>query len=363
MNNPGRTMQLVPCDKMLERVERYGSDSDVVLLQELLYAGELFVKATVSAFIAAVQDDRENHRYRIAHKLVRADGIGEWVQALDELLTGSATQNLAKEFYDIRRVFTERVDKNSWQYDCVRSLHAALSVVNVDIQPMGDRIALRAWFQWFAELRNKTRGHGAPTPSSCSAIVIHLDPAIKSLKANNPVFGLPWAHLHRNLSGRYRISPLGGDKSVFTPLGTSSSSTSSNLIDGIYIHIGDYRRVELMHTDADVSDFFVPNGAFRDSSYELHSLITDSRQRGDASPYLAHSGSRPKSETEGAGQLEVRGNVWTNAPTIAPNYIRRPKIEAEIYKLLMDDRHPIVTLLGRGGIGKTSIALATLQDL
>ncbi len=45
------------------------------------------------------------------------------------------------------------------------------------------------------------------------------------------------------------------------------------------------------------------------------------------------------------------------------DYIDRPKLEAELYGLLVDDKRPIVTLVGRGGIGKTSLALKVIPKL
>src|SRR3546814_3950578 len=56
---------------ILDRVERYGSDSDTALFTELLYAGEFIVKATTAAFVSAIEDDRQNHRYRLLHGLDR----------------------------------------------------------------------------------------------------------------------------------------------------------------------------------------------------------------------------------------------------------------------------------------------------
>ena len=55
--------------------------------------------------------------------------------------------------------------------------------------------------------------------------------------------------------------------------------------------------------------------------------------------------------------------MLTNLPTLAPGYVRRPRLEAEVCASLTNDRHPIVTLVGRGGIGKTSLVLAALREI
>ena len=118
-----------------------------------------------------------------------------------------------------------------------------------------------------------------------------------------------------------------------------------------------------MHTDPDVADFFFPNGGFKNSSFELHSLITDSRLNGDAMPYLATASERPPSETEGKGELDCVGHVFTNLPSLTHGYVHRHHLEEEARAVMTNDRHPIITLVGRGGIGKTSLALAILRDI
>lgn len=355
-------MPFAPIDLMTKRVEK-NRDSDYELFTELLYAGEFIVKTTVAAFVAAIEDDRESHRYRLIHALVRADGIGEWASKLEEALTGPASHHLASVLADDRRVFTERVRKGSWQYEAVNDLHQVLRGVQPSVQPMGERVSLRAWFTMFAELRNKTRGHGAMTSASCARLAPKLENSILLLIAHNPIFQRPWAYLHRNFSGKYKVVEIGGDGSEFAPLKSAAAIDGENYPDGVYMSAGRVRRIELMRSDLDASDFFLPNGAFNGKTYELHSLITDSRLTGDASPYLAMAGDRPASETEGKGDLDIVGKVFANLPAVPAGYVRRPRLEAEVRDVLTNDRHPVVTLVGRGGIGKTSLALAVLHEI
>jgi hypothetical protein len=178
-------MPFAPIDLMMKRVEKY-SNSDSELFTELLYAGEFIVKMTVAAFVASIEDDREHHRYRLLHALVRADGIGEWASSLEEALSGPASQHLTVALTDDRRILSERVRKGSWQYEAVQDLQEVLRGVYPDAQPIGDRVSLRSWFTKFAEVRNKTRGHGATTPATCA----RLAPKLR--------FGATW----RELPGR-----------------------------------------------------------------------------------------------------------------------------------------------------------------
>ena len=159
------------------------------------------------------------------------------------------------------------------------------------------------------------------------------------------------------------LLPLVEEKLPFAKFATDAALREIHHPDGIYIWVGRPRQVHLVHSDLDLNDFFVPNGSFNGKTFELHSPITDDRSRGDAGPYLTAPTGKPASETEGTDELNVIGDVYTNLPTATPYYVRRPQLENELRESLIDDRHPIVTLVGRGGIGKTSLALTVLHEL
>jgi len=245
----------------------------------------------------------------------------------------------------------------------VRELQEVLRGVHSSAQTGGDKVTLRAWFSAFAEVRNKTRGHGAITPAVCVKLAPFLDRSIRLLCKHNPIFARPWAYLHRNLSGKYNVMELGGDATAFAKLKSAEAITGDNYPDGLYIVGVDLRRVELVHTDINASDFYLPNGAFNGKTFELHSLISDSRLDGDGGPYLAVAGERPPSETHGGTKLDIAGNVFTNLPAVPAGYVHRSRLEDDVRKALLNDRHPIVTLVGRGGIGKTSLALSVLHEI
>lgn len=182
-------MTFKPLDLMLDRVYRYGADSDPALFNELLYAGEFVAKITTAALVSAIEDDCENHRYRMLHSLVRADGVGDWAQVLDEILIGPASQELAGDLSDAGRVFTERLGKGNWQHESVRDLHQVLMGVYDGTQPIGGKVPLRDWFRIFCELRNKTRGHGALTPATYAKLTPKIN---ASIRLQSWVFSRAW---------------------------------------------------------------------------------------------------------------------------------------------------------------------------
>ena len=356
-------MNHLPTTLMMDRVNSFGSDSDTSLLMELLYFGEYLLKLTTVTFVSAIDNDEHNHRYTLMHHLIRADSLGEWGKVLDEALTGAASQKFSPRFRNVRNEATMLVGNEHWQHSAVRHVHKSLELLDTSVPALNTKVSLRHWFQFFITLRNKTRGHGAPTPANCSKLALELKASIRLLCDHHPIFKLPWAYLHQNFSGKYRVVPLRVSCGDFDELKGKSAINGPRYPNGVYIWVEEPRHVELITTDLDVRDFFFPNGNLNGQTYELHSLITDNRIRGDAKPYMAPAGGRPASESEGKPALDQLGNVLTNIPNAPSGYVRRPNLESKVYNALLNDRHPIITLSGPGGIGKTSLALSLLHEL
>src|SRR5207302_9933811 len=56
-------------------------------------------------------------------------------------------------------------------------------------------------------------------------------------------------------------------------------------------------------------------------------------------------------------------NVFGNLPSVPHGYVHRAHLEEELKTRLLDRNHPIITVHGRGGVGKTSLALAVAHQL
>jgi hypothetical protein len=349
---------------MWERVEIARQDSDTALFLNLMYMGELVVKLVCAGMVASVSDDTDRHRYRLVHRLVRADGIGDWAATLDELLTGPAAQSVIADAQTEHRELTQKCNSGDWQYESVLSLDSCLRVLDKQREGFPFKFEGKRWFQFFTELRNKTRAHGATSATMCGQICPFLESSIRILTDNLSLFNREWAYLHRNLSGKYRVTRLSDSVASFDILkGARIPDTWRNNQDGVYIFFGHPCCVELLDTDADAMDFFLPNGAFTEKKYELISYLTDSRRNGNSDRYMAPATSLPKSETHGLGRLDSQGLLFGNVPPTPGGYVKRDVLQKELTECLLDDRHPIVTLVGRGGIGKTALALAVLHEI
>lgn len=355
-----------PIALMQSRIEDAKTDGDTAYWMHLLYFGELVTKYITLFFVAGIGVDKEQSRYSLLHKLVRSDGLGDWVQSLDEALFGPASQHLANGFHRDRNELTERFGPGTWQYSAIESLWAAAALVLNEQEAPPTKISLKSWFAKFVEIRNKTRGHGATNIATCIKMAPQLKSSLDTIVSSLSLFQHPVAFLHRNLSGKYRVVPLGGKPDVFLPLKSNSDLTgpqSRHLDEGIYLYVDDFLPLTLLFTDADCADFFFPNGQLKGLHFESLSYLSDSRIFRDATPYLKVAKDRPASETHGGSDIEIVGSSLSNIPPTLSEYVNRQELEDELVRKLQDDRHPVVSLRGRGGIGKTSLALQVVHKL
>src|SRR5262249_50298520 len=93
------------------------------------------------------------------------------------------------------------------------------------------------------------------------------------------------------------------------------------------------------------------------------SYITGNTMYADAQPYSIPAEPLPTSATQGLAELDVQGRTLSNVPPLFSEYVDRTSLQHEIGGLLVDDRHPIITLNGPGGIGKTSLAIKAINSL
>jgi tetratricopeptide (TPR) repeat protein len=358
----------VVMNRMWARAEIARSESETAYFFDLLYLGEMVTKLTVCELLATVDDERDRHKYRLEHRLVRASGIGEWVAVLDELLIGPASQHSIREASRLKREVTETfgATDESWQRTVVNSMSRAMTLCGLESTAGRNKVALRSWFADFATLRNRTRGHGAAPPAKCEAVAAELEASLRVMTQSLGFLLADCAFLKRNLSGKYRVTPV---TQLSARLISLKSEATTSLLDGFYIDLdGTLRRVPLVESDSDLSDFFFPNGAFREAaerhaSYEVLSYHSDTTKASDGTRYLEPPTVLPESETAARPNLDTLGMSFSNIPPKTPDYVSRPGLERELLEVLRDTRHPVVTMVGRGGIGKTSLALEGLHAI
>ncbi|WP_298539992.1 hypothetical protein [uncultured Aquimarina sp.] len=337
-------------------------DSDSTFFLSLMYTGELLTKLICSGLLAGVEEDPKKQKYTQIYNLVRADGIGEWSRSIEEILIGPTSHLLLIQLKNEQRQLTQKLKTGTWQHDALTSLNKCLKLVGEDVDDIPTKAAMKNWFNLFAQLRNKTRGHGALQSSICTKICPELEKSLLLICNNFSLFEYEWVYLSQNLSGKYKVTSISENSTSFNYL-KSNSGKKENHDNGVYIYFNRPVYVELVKSDSDITEFFFPNGGFNGKRYEVLSYSTGNRDSKDNSKYLLPPGDLPLSETEGKKTLDVIDNCFTNLPKVDSIYIKREELESELTKTLLNERHPMVTLLGRGGIGKTSLALRVLTRL
>ncbi len=348
-------------NKMNERLESSKNDSDTAYFMDLMLAGEQLTKLVTLGLVACIMDDSKRHRYSQEHRLIRADGIGEWSSVIDEVLSGPSSQFFNPSAHSIQQELNGRFDNSSWQYGSVKYLCECIQIIEPTFDDPPLKVTGKTWFSYFANFRNKTKGHGAYNADIYSILSLKLNQSIKIIQENLSLLSkIEWAYLHRNLSGKYKVTDISLTADSFHYL---RKTTTANFENGIYINIEKPVKIELLFSNSDLTDFFLPNGGFNNKRFELLSYITGNKNFENAGSHLTPPGELPSSETEGIGNLELIGQVFTNLPSMNQIYIPRNELENELQKKILDERHPIITLTGRGGIGKTSLAISVLKKI
>ena len=348
-------MALIILDQLVKRVET--ADDDSTLFDNLMYAWEATFKLLILGLIAAVEDDTDRNRYRLQHRLIRTDGLGEWLDVLDDLLTGPANQFLQEEARREQNELTQKCGPGTWQYDLAKSLHDQAKILDPLVGDFPRQIIVKSIFTYFVSIRNGGRGHGAPTVSQKGCIAEALKKGLSKIVGFG-VFEREWAYLYRNLSGKYRITPLSSTNSGFEKLRKSGDFSFPN---GIFIRFNYISKVDLIYSDVEGTDFFIVNGGFKNKQFKTLSYASGSVEMKSAADFLNPATSLPESETSGVGNLETVGKGFSNVPPRPSDYIHRKELERELQDKLMDDRNHVVTLRGKGGTGKTYLALNTIH--
>jgi hypothetical protein len=352
-------------DKMLERTKIAKGNNDTDYFNNLMYLGEMIIKIITLGLVAAIDNDTERHQYIQEHRLVRADGIGEWRSVIEEIVQGPTRNYLINEIHDITKEMTIKCKENTWQFDCTKELYLAAQVI-ANHEPIPTTLNLMKWFAKFPELRNSTRGHGATFDNQCSKMNSHLEKSLIIMINSFLLLKKPWCYLFQNLSGKYRVTNYSDNTGQFDFLKNSKIINQKNKYEnGAYIFYDQPRRVNLIFSDADATDFYFLFGNFNDrtKSFEVISYLTNTIHTENGDKYLKPITDLPNSETQGIKKLDVQGNSFGNLPPVQNGYITRMDLEKELYNILIDDRHPIITLFGRGGIGKTWLTLKVLHKI
>jgi len=345
----------------MQRVEAARETSEVDYYQSLLWFAEYISKLMVLGLLSSIEPHDAEERISLFDRLLKATSVGGWAGVADSCLTGPAAKMIIAEARPEVHALADPATAGSWQYRAVDQIYESLREAGaMRSTPRKARVFPRLWFTLIASARNHSKGHGWLTPERLSKALPGLEASVHAIAQNYPLFGRSVIYLRYDSEDKPQVMPLNGSPDPFVE---HFGNFDDRLPVGVYAWYGKPVGLECITVDPDRNDLFLPNGNYAKGSYEEISYISNERQQGNAARFTVRTAELRDSDTQGFSALEARGNTLTNAPPAIRQYVRRERLETDVLERLCDDRTRVVTLKGRGGVGKTSLALTVLEEL
>lgn len=235
---------------MQKRIEISQNDSDFAYFFDLILYGEMLTKITALFLVANINNDVDRNRYRYEYNIVRAGGIGDFANIINDIITGNAANFLSPAIRDKEiKEISCKAEMGTWQRKALEKLSQCLVLFDVQSNKLTPKSSLKIWFANFSTLRNKTKGHGATTTEICSKVCPLLAESIDLVFENLSLFQRQWAFLHQNYSGKYRVAKIGSECFEFDYLKRENKARFS---DGIYCYTDQPRLIKLIFSNPDL---------------------------------------------------------------------------------------------------------------
>jgi hypothetical protein len=330
------------------------------------YLAECAIK-TVGVAVAAMlleQDDALGRR--AAHTLVSADGLGGWEQVLRTHTNFPLAASLGPDAQHLLAWANARRTKpdDQWFGDACAALHRLFVRLGLPEAFSPGRRACDL-VTGLTVLRNKTKAHGAVGQDFFSESNEDYITVVRHLLDTCPVFNWSW-YCFRSPGQREDswLALRGVEPVPHKPVAPEPTETPT----AVYFKPTNARRAyacrELLLVNRECSLFRYPNGSLRDSQKADFIDYASGKMWHLPVPLsLAQPVELPRSVTHGAEALDVQTNVFGNLPGLPTSYVERPHLQESLLARLRDRNHPIITLHGRGGVGKTLLANRVAHEL
>jgi hypothetical protein len=332
------------------------------------YFAEAFMKTLAVVLYAGLLKPARDIAYRHAYELVRGDGLGTWEQSLRDITAQPTAGYLPPEFFPLLAWVTKKRTKpeDEWFRIALANAHHVLTLLGNEENEINKAATAKDFITTLVQIRNKTRAHGAVGEDFYSAANKPYLEAISALAMSCPVCEWRWVHLLLRESGKLRGVALEGmDPKHLRDADISQISTEAG---GVHFIPHQSNHVffcgDLLKSNRECTSFALPNGGLTETgSCEFIDYGTGKTTKEPAAGFLAPPAPLPSSETEGLDSFDIQSNTYGNLPELPPTYVKRLKLEGELTARLLDTNHPVITLHGGGGMGKTSLALAVAHKL
>lgn len=331
------------------------------------YVAEAAIKCLGVAMQSALAAKASEQAYRMAYSLLRADGLGEWEAWIRSCSTQPIAGFLPPSLNELLVWLTsyKAASAPTDLHDALAGVREVFLALEIDDSLPERRPTFRDVIAALVQIRNKTKAHGAVGPNFFATANAAYARVVTLLLRSCPLFSWRWLHLSPRDNGRNRGLLLRGA----TASHIRDAEVSTLVIAQPGIHFWPPTSSHpiscgaLLRSDRECSSFLLPNGRASAENAEFLDYGTGRVQTLDITAFARVPAALPPSETHGLASFDIQANVFGNLPALPPNYVARAQLEAELERRLRDRNHPIITLHGRGGIGKTSVALKVAHAL
>ena len=303
----------------------------------------------------------------MAYELLRADGLGSWEYwirtASSQPLAGFLPHHYSELLTWASKSRTKPED--DWFRDASHSIFEIFKLLDLD-SPIPDRKpTAKDLITAFVQIRNKTKAHGAVGPDFFSKATPHYLTAIIKFVTNCPAFHFNWVYLTLRDNGKQRGLKLAS----ITPKHFRDSEIATLPVhgEGLFIFPAHPSKPikcdDLIFTNRECNHFLVANGGASETEATFIDYGHGNTKRCLINKFTRIPTPLPSSETEGLPYIDVQSNLFGNLPELRTDYVQRKCLENELEVRLRDKNHPIITLHGRGGIGKTCLAVKVANVL
>jgi hypothetical protein len=215
------------------------------------------------------------------------------------------------------------------------------------------------------QVRNKTKAHGAVGEDFFQAVNDAYLTSVSALIMSCPLFNWRWMHLSPRKNGKNRGIILSGNN----PADAKQALVAPLQLTSAGVHVWPQSAIhplscaDLLRSNHECNSFLLPNGGFANGAASFIDYASGRTDVCDVAAFVRPPAPLPSSDTHGLDAFDIQSNVFGNLPQVPTGYVTRHQLEADLGRRLRDKNHPIITLHGRGGIGKTSLALRVAHDL
>lgn len=359
-----------PLEQVLRRARRDADDPVSAWLAWQL-AGECATKYTVTVLLAALRSKSPDAAHRIVRELIKAESAGAWHRAASFAIHELRRTYVDREILHFMGGLEKRFKPGSDFQPFIVAVDQLLKSLDSDEWPR-----VPSWLgviSFLAFLRNKTKGHGAPTREWYSETLDDLSLLIDGLISYIGESGLFFAI---DRSGSNRRVLLAGDGSTFVSLRDDDTTTATPAVlvhiselQGAGPDLGDLNPLGIATTtcyfDVSADRYYFLNGSFRasDQTCEYLEYFSGGTERFEIPEDVLVVTGLPRSRTAGSRKLNWFAPTPNNLPQSSELWVERPYLETILEEALTRPQHPVVTLHGVGGSGKTSLALHVAHKL